>query len=166
MNLFSWRKKTHQLDALCWNLMVAATDPDRCWDMASTFRKTAVPGSVLTCETSFLMGSIVRDVIRSKVAGDKQRQCVMSAESAYFKTFDDQSDNDLPEEMRKVYGNIRLGHVARIALAAYAENNDLLLSTASIFVHRIKGDPRMKYEVMPIFEERKQVLASAFSKAL
>lgn len=85
VNLFSWRKKTHQLDALCWNLMVAATDPDRCWDMASTFRKTAVPGSVLTCETSFLMGSIVRDVIRSKVAGDKQRQCVMSAESAYFK---------------------------------------------------------------------------------
>jgi hypothetical protein len=167
MNLAFWRKKDKgQLDTLSWNLMVAATDPDRCWELASTFRKTSVPGSVLTCETSFLMGSIVRDILRSIVAAEQQRQSVLSAESAYYKTFDDQSDEPLPPEMEAIYGKVRLGHVARIALAAYGEQNDMLLLTSAIFVNRIKGDPRMKYEVTPLFEERKATLSSAFAKVI
>ena len=90
----------------------------------------------------------------------------MSAEAAYFKTFDDQSDEELPPEMEEIYGRVRLGHVARIALAAYGEQNDVLLMTSSIFVRRIKGDPRMKYEIMPIFEDRKAVLSCAFSEII
>jgi hypothetical protein len=101
--------------------MVAATDPDRCWQIASPFRKTSVPGSVLTCETSFLMGSIVRDAIRATFTDERQRAAIASAESAYFKTFDDQSEEELPDEMKVVYGNIRIGDVARLALARYAE---------------------------------------------
>jgi hypothetical protein len=167
MNLAFWKKKDKgQLEVLSWNLMVAATDPDRCWDLASSFRKTSIPGSVLTCETSFLMGSIVREIIRSRVSVEQQRQSVLSAESAYFKTFDDQSEDPLPPEMEAVYGKIRLGHVARIALAAYDEQNDLLIATSAIFANRIKGDPRMKFEVTPLFEERKAALSSAFAKAI
>lgn len=167
MKLAFWKKKEKSpLDILSWNLMVAATDPDRCWDLASNFRKTSIPGSVLTCETSFLMGSIVREVIRSRMPAEQQRQCVLSAEAAYYKTFDDQSDEPLPPEMEAVYGKIRIGHVARIALAAYGEKADQLLLTSAIFVHRIKGDPRMVYEVTPLFEERKATLSNALAKVL
>jgi hypothetical protein len=167
MNLAFWKKKEKgQLEVLSWNLMVAATDPDRCWDLASMFRKTSIPGSVLTCETSFLMGSIVRDIVRSNVPEEQQRQSILSAESAYYKTFDDQSEDPLPPEMEAVYGKIRLGHVARIALTAYGEQNDVLLLTTATFVNRIKGDPRMKYEITPLFEERKATLSSAFSKVI
>lgn len=167
MNLFFWKKKEHpSLDAMSWNLMVAATDPDKCWEMASLFRKTSVPGNVLTCETSFFIGSIVRDIIRSVIPDAKQQQALMSAEAAYFKTFDDQSEEELPPEMAAVYGKDRLGHVARIALAAYGEHNDSLFLTTTIFVRRIKGDPRMTYEVTPLLEERKSVLSKAFAQAI
>lgn len=167
MNLAFWKKKEKgQLEVLSWNFMVAATDPDRCWDLASMFRKTNIPGSVLTCETSFMVGSIVRDIVRSNVPEEQQRHSVLSAESAYYKTFDDQSEDPLPPEMEAVYGKMRLGHIARIALAAYGEQNDVLLLTSATFVNRIKGDPRMKYEVAPLFEERKATLSSAFSKVI
>ena len=167
MNLFFWKNKERpSLEILGWNLMVAATDPDQCWQMASLFRKTDVPGSVLACETSFLMGSIARDIVRSIISEPQQRQVLMSAEAAYFKTFDDQSDEELPPEMEEIYGKVRLGHVARIALAAYGERNDVLLMTSSIFVSRIKGDPRMKYEIMPILDERKAILSHAFSEMI
>ncbi|MFA5633031.1 MAG: hypothetical protein WC997_16105 [Porticoccaceae bacterium] len=167
MNFFFWRKKERpSLDVLGWNLMVAATDPDQCWEMASLFRKTDLPSNVLTCETSFLMGSIARDIIRSIISEPEQRKVLMSAEAAYFKTFDDQSGEELPPEMEEIYGRDRLGHVARIALAAYGEQNDVLLMTSSIFVHRIKGDPRMKYEIMPLFEERKAILSHAYSEII
>ncbi len=167
MDLFFWKKKERpSLDVLSWNLMVSATDPDQCWEMASLFRRTSVPENVLNCETSFLMGSIARDIIRSVITEVGQRQALMSAEAAYFKTFDDQSDEELPPEMAAVYGKVRLGHVARIALAAYGEQNDTLFLTSSIFVHRIKGDPRMKFEVTPILEERKAVLGNAFSQVI
>ena len=101
-------------------------------------QKTDVPGNVLTSETSFLMGSIARDIIRSIISEPQQRQVLMSAEAAYFKTFDDQSDEELPPEMEEIYGRVRLGHVARIALAAYGEQNDVLLMTSSIFVQQNK----------------------------
>ncbi len=157
MGFLFWKaKEKGRHEVLSWNLMVAATDPDLCWKIASTFRTTSIPGNALTCETSFLMGSIVRDVIRAAFTDERQRQSIMSAESAYYKTFDDQSEDELPEGMKAVYGGIRLGHVARIALAAYGEENDFLPTTSSIFIHRIKGDPRMKYEVTPIFEEHRR----------
>ena len=66
--------------------------------------------------------------------------------------------------MKAVYGNIRLGHVARIALAAYGEKDDFLQLTWSIFVLRIKGDLRMKYEVMPLFEESRRSIMAALRK--
>ena len=169
MNLRFWKKKEEErpsIDVLTWNLMVAATDPDQCWEMASLFRTTSMPSNVLNCETSFLMGSIARDIIRTTVAQELQRQALMSAEAAYFKTFDDQSDEELPPEMVAVYGRIRLGHIARIALAAYGEHNDALFLTSSVFVDRIKGDPRMKFEITPIVEQRRAVLCSAFSRLL
>lgn len=165
MNLFFWRKKEDpSLDELCWNLMVTAIDPDKCWEVASLLRKTSVPSNVLTCETSFLMGSIVRDIIRSVLPEAKQKQALMSAEAAYFKIFDDQSEEDLPSEMKAVYGEDRLGHVARIALAAYAEHNDMLFLTIPIFVRRINGDPRITFEVTPLLEERKALLSKVFSE--
>lgn len=152
------------MDALCWNLMVTAIDPDKCWETASLFRKTNVPSNVLTCETSFLVGSIVRNIIRSAIPEAKQQQALMSAEAAYFKTFDDQSEEELPSEMRAVYGKDRLGHVARIALAAYGEHNDMLFLTIPIFVSRISGDPRMTYEITPLLEERKALLSKVFKE--
>ena|SRR3990167_1638308 len=165
MNLIFWRKKEGpSLDELCWNLMVTAIDPDKCWEMASLFRKTSVPSNVLTCETSFLMGSIVRNIIRSVIPEAKQRQALMSAEAAYFKAYDDQSEEELPPEMRAVYGENRLGHVARIALAAYREHDDMLFFTAPIFVRRINGDPRITYEVTPLLEERKALLSKVFKE--
>lgn len=168
MNFFFWKKKKYSsLDEMSRGLMVTATDPDKCWETASLFRKTNVPGNVLTCETSFLMGSIARDIIRSVIAEEaQQRKALMSAEAAYFKTFDDQSEEELPPEMTAVYGNVRLGHVARIALAAYGEQSDMLFLTSSIFVRRIKGDPRMADEVIPLLEERKAVLSTAFSQVI
>src|SRR2546425_7677616 len=113
MGFLSWKKREqrNRHEVVCWNLMVIATDPERCWRLASAFRKTNIPSNVLTCETSFLMGSIVRDVVCGTFTGARQQSAVISAESAYYKTFDDQSEDELPPEMKAVYGNIRLGHV-------------------------------------------------------
>lgn len=144
--------------------MVTAIDADKCWEMASLFIKTSVPSNVLTCETSFLMGSIVRDIIRSGIPEAKQRQALMSAEAAYFKAYDDQSEEELPPEMKTVYGENRLGHIARIALAAYGEQGDMLFLTAPIFVRRINGDPFITYEVTPLLEERKALLTKVFKE--
>ena len=151
---------------LSWNLMDVALDADKNWEMASLFRTTSVPSNVLTCETSFLMGSVVRDIIRSVVPEDKQHQALMSAEAAYFKIFDDASEDELPPEMAAVYFKMRLGHVARIALQEYGEHNDMLFLTAPIFVRRIKGDPRMADEITPLVEERKAALSKAFSQLI
>ena len=165
MGLLFWKKKEkNRHEVVSWNLMVAATDPDQCCELASLFRETSIPGNALTCETSFLMGSMARDAIRASFTDERQKPSIMSAESAYFKTYDDQSEDELPEEMKSVYGNVRLGHIARIALAAYGEQNDLLALKSSIFIHRIKGDPRMKYEVLPIFEERRRSMIAALKK--
>lgn len=146
--------------------MVAAIDPDKCWEIASLFRDTGMPGNVRTCETSFLMGSVVRDIIRTTVPDGQQRQCITSAEAAYFRTFDDQSDEPLPPEMAKIYGGTTLGHISRIALAAYGDDNDLLFLTSATLVRRLKGDPRMKFEITPLIEERASLLRGAFSKAI
>lgn len=165
MNLFFWRKKNEArppLDVLSWNLMVAATDPDKCWELASQFREASVPSNVLDCETSFLMGSVVRDILRDTVSAEEQKQALMAAEAAYFKTFDDQSDEELPPEMKAVYGELRLGHVARIALAEYGEQGDSLRLAIPLFVRRIKGDPRMTYEIAPLLEHRRTALRDAF----
>ncbi len=146
--------------------MVAALNPDKCWELASQYRKTGLPGSVLTCETSFLLGSVVRDIIRDAVPPAILQQCIATAESAYFKTFDDQSDSPLPAEMKRVYGEATLGQVSRVALAAYGEQGDTLFLTGATFVHRIKGDPRMKFEITPLIEERAESLRTAFTKAI
>lgn len=160
-----WRRKEKpDIEVVAWNVMVAFTDPDRCWQTASVFRETSVPGSVLTCEMSFLMGSIVRDAIRTTFAGERQRIAIKAAESAYFKTFDDQSGEELQDEMKAVYHNARLGDVARQALSGYGENNDELFLTSSLFVNRIKGDPRMKYEIMPILEESQRSVIRALKE--
>lgn len=167
MRFAFWKKPdASKLDTFSWNLMVAATDSDQCWKIAGLFRNTGMPSNLLVCETSFLMGSIVRDIIRSTVPELNLRACITSAESAYYKTFDDQSAEPLPAEMAKVYGSLTLGHVARIALAAYGEENDLLSLTSATLVRRIRGDPRMKYEVVPLFEERASFLRGLFAKAI
>ena len=167
MRFAFWKKRdATKLEDMSWNLMVEATDPDKCWEIAGLFRDTGLPSNVLTCETSFLMGSVVRDIIRTTVPEEYQQQCIRSAEAAYFKTFDDQSDEPLPPEMARVYGDMTLGHVARIALAAYGESNDSLTLTTSTFVTRLKGDPRMKFEITPLIEDRASVLRSAFSKVI
>ncbi len=167
MSLFFWKKKKGpSLEELSWNLMVTAIDPDRCWETASLFRTTSVPSNVLTCETAFLMGSIVRDIIRKVIPEENQKQALVSAESAFFKSFDDQSEEELPLEMKKVYGEDKLGHVARIALVAYGEQSDMLFLTAPIFVRRIKGDPRMVFEVSPLLEERQELLAKVFKELI
>ena len=167
MRFAFWKKPDpSKLDTFSWNLMVAAIDPDQCWKIATLFRDTGMPSNVLTCETSFLMGSIVRDVIRSTVPETHQRSCVTSAESAYYKTYDDQSDEPLPPDMAKVYGSLTLGHVSRIALAAYGEEHDSLFLTSARLIQRLKGDPRMKYEVTPLFEERASFLRGLFAKAI
>jgi hypothetical protein len=167
MRFAFWKKKDPvKLENMSWNLMVAATDPDKCWEIAGLFRDTGIATSVRNCETSFIMGSVVRDIIRQTVPEEFQRQCITSAEAAYYKTYDDQSDEPLPPEMAKVYGTDTLGHVSRIALAAYGENQDSLFLTVATLVHRIKGDPRMKFEITPLIEERASVLRKAFSKAI
>jgi hypothetical protein len=167
MRLAFWRKQDpSKLDVMSWNLMVAAIDPDQCWSIGSLFRNTGMPSNVLTCEVSFLMGSVVRDILRSAIPQQHQRQCITSAESAYFKTFDDESSEPMPPEMSAIYGNITVGHVARIALAAYGEQQDSLFLTSAILVHRLKGDPRMKYEITPLIEQRKGALAGAFAQAI
>ena len=165
MRIAFWKKNDpSKLENMSWNLMVAATDPDKCWEIASLFRDTGMPSNVLTCETSFLMGSVVRDIIRTTIPEEYQQQCITSAEAAYFKTFDDQSDKPLPPEMTKVYGAMTLGHVARIALAAYGDNNDSLFLTSATLVQRLKGDPRMKFEITQVIEERTSVCVVHFPK--
>jgi len=167
MRFAFWKKQEPiKLQTMSWNLMVAAIDPDKCWEIASLFRDTGMPRNVRTCEMSFLMGSVVRDIIRATVPQEHLRQCITSAEAAYFKTFDDQSEESLPPEMVKVYGTSTLGHVSRIALAAYGEDNDAIFLTSATLVHRLKGDPRMKYEISPLIEERATVLRGAFAKAI
>ena len=167
MRFAFWKKPDpSKLDTFSWNLMVAAIDPDQCWKIASLFRDTGIPGSVRTCEASFLMGSIVRDIVRSTVPEAHQQSCITSAESAYYKTFDDQSIDPLPPEMTSVYGSLTLGHVSRIALAAYGEDHDSLFLTSAKLVQRLKGDPRMKSEIMPLFEERASFLRGLFAKAI
>ena len=167
MRFAFWKKPdTSKLDTFSWNLMVAAIDPDQCLKIASLFRDTGLPGSVRTCETSFLMGSIVRDIVRSTVPETHQRSCITSAESAYYKTYDDQSTEPLPPEMASIYGSLTLGHVSRIALAAYGEEHDSLFLTSAKLVQRLRGDPRMKYEITPFFEERESFLRGLFTKAI
>lgn len=167
MRFAFWKKNApRKLETMSWNLMVEATDPDKCWELASLFRSTGMPGSVLTCETSFLMGSVVRSILRETVPAEFRDQCITSAEAAYFKTFDDQSDEPLPPEMAKVYGSDTLGHVSRIALAAFGESDDLLSLTSAIFVRRIKCDSRMSFEIRPLVEERASALQNAFSRAI
>lgn len=158
MDLRCWRKKAIPDDVLAWNVMVAATDPDRCWQIASAYCQTKLPSNVLTCEMSFLMGSIVRDAIRAAFVGDRQRVAIAAAESAYFKTFDDESTEALPEGMKAVYGDVRIGEVARDALEQYGEQSDMLYLTSRLFMHRIKGDPRDVHGLMPILQESTEVV--------
>lgn len=141
-----------------------ATDPDRNWNFASSFRKTGIPGSVLTCETTFIMGSVVSGIIRERVNPSAVEKCIASAEKAYQQSFEDDSKSPLPEEMQKIYGPQRLDAVASNVLKQYAEDDDQLYLTVSRFVSRIKGDPRMKHEVLPLFEERRKMLIEAFGE--
>lgn len=163
MKLAFWKKdKRPSLDVLCWNMMVAATDPDECWKIATLFRETKCPAVMVNCETSFLMGSVARGIIRARVRGSEQPAAVRSAESAYLKTFDDQSEEELPPGAVEIYGNVTLSHIARIALATYGEQNDLLPLTSALLVSRIKGDPRMMFEITPLIEARAREIESAF----
>ncbi|ASK33232.1 hypothetical protein CEK62_20115 (plasmid) [Alcanivorax sp. N3-2A] len=167
MRFAFWKKQEPiKLQTMSWNLMVAAIDPEKCWEIASLFRDTDMPSNVRTCEMSFFMGSVVRDIIRKTVPQAHLRQCITSAEAAYFKTFDDQSDEPLPPEMVKVYGASTLGHISRVALATYSEGNDTPFITLATLVHRLKGDPRMKYEITPLIEQRAAFLRGAFTKAI
>lgn len=154
------------LEELAWNLMFIATDPDKCWELASQFRKTSLPGNVTTCETSFLMGSVVRDIIRSTVREELQENALRSAAAAYSKSFDDASKEDLPPEMLAIYKNLSLKEISAIVLSNYDKELDFLPATLPIFVHRIHGDPRMKFEIQPLIEQRKETLQKSFKELL
>lgn len=147
-----------------WNLMHYATDPDRNWEFASSFRKTEVPGSVLTCETTFIMGSMVMGIITERVKPPLVETCLASAEKAYAQCFEEDSKAPLPEEMREIYGERNLGEIAGGVLKAYGADGDLLHLMLSRFVSRIKGDPRMKTEILPLFEGRRRMLLEAFGE--
>ena len=164
-----WRKKKEEslpLEELAWNLMFTATDPDKNWEVASSFRKTDIPGNAVTCEVSFLMASICRDIIRKAVRPECQDRAILSAEKSYKKTFEDESSEELPPEMRAVYGTSSLIEVAIIALDKYGNDGDLLPVTLHTFVNRIHGDPRMVFEIKPLIEERRNALQSAFKGLL
>ena len=154
------------LETLAWNLMFTATDPDKCWELASQFRKTSLPGNVITCETAFLMGSIARDIIRSTVNHPLQEKALLSAGIAYAKSFDEASNDEQSPEMVAIYGDVPLRKVAAVALGHYGEESDFLPTTLPIFVHRILGDPRMKFEIQPLIEGRREVLRVAFKDLL
>ncbi len=66
--------------------------------------------------------------------------------------------------MQEIYGLQRLDAVASNALKQYAEDDDQLYLTVLRFVSRIKGDPRMAHEVLPLFEERRKMLIKAFGE--
>lgn len=169
MNLLFWRKKKSQsvpLETLAWNLMFTATDPDKCWELASQFRKTSLPGNVITCEIAFLMASISRHIIRSTVKYELQENALLSAEAAYSKTFDEASTEEQPPEMVAIYGDAPLREIAAAALARYGEQNDFLPTTLPAFVRRIHGDPRMTFEIRPLVEDRRDVLRVAFTDLL
>ncbi len=144
--------------------MHMATDPDRNWNFASRFRNTGIPGSVLTCETTFITGSMVRGVVRERVNPYLMETCIASAEKAYQQSFEEDSKGPLPEEMQEIYGTQRLNVVASNALKQYAEDGDQLYLTVSRFISRINGDPRMKHEVLPLFEARREMLIEAFGE--
>lgn len=165
MRLNFWTKTTRRVpdDIRAWNAMVAFTDPEWCWQAISVV-DTRLPGNALNCEMAFLMGSIVRESIRTTFDADSREAAIASAEAAYFKTFDDQSDEELPAEMKAVYGNTTIGKVARVALAQYGEHSDQLFLTSSVFVARLRTDPRVKYEVMPILENCRRLVLAALKK--
>ena len=103
-----------------WNLMHVATDPDRNWSFASDFRKTEVPGSVLTCETTFIMGSVARGIIRERVDPSLVETCIASAAKAFHQSFEEDSKTSLPEEMQEIYGSQRLDAIASNWLCNWA----------------------------------------------
>jgi hypothetical protein len=145
-----------------WNLMHFATDPDRNWNFARNFRSTNVPASVLTCETTFIMASIARSIIRNQIDPSLVKECIASAEKAFHQSFDNDSKEPLPAEMQAIYGARRLNEIAAEALREYEGDDDLLVTTVGRFVFRINGDPRMRYEVLPDFEQRQEMLTNAF----
>lgn len=112
------------------------------------------------------MGSVARSIIREFIPEAYRRTCIVSAESAYFKTFDEQSEEPMPVEMASFYKGMTLGHASRIALAVYGEDQDELFLTTGTYVRRLSGDPRMKVEVQPLFEERRLMIAELFSRAI
>ena len=169
MNLLFWRKKQPESlspEALAWNLIYVATDPDKCWELASQFRKTALPGNVITCETAFLLASVARDIIRSTLRPELHQKALLSAEAAYSKAFGEASEEEQPPEMLAAYGGASLRNVANAALASYAESNDFLPVTLPTFVRRIRGDPRMAFEIQPLVEEKREILRVAFKDLL
>ncbi|OAI18134.1 MULTISPECIES: hypothetical protein [Methylomonas] len=164
-----WRKKKQDslpLEELAGNLMFMATDPDKNWEVASDFRKTDLPNNAVTCELSFLMGSICRDIIRNEVRPELLDKAILAAEKVYVKTFEAESSEELPPEMRAVYGTSSLIQVATAALKRYGTDGDLLSVTLPTFVSRIHGDPRMALEIKPLIESRLNILQSAFKQLL
>ena len=169
MNLLFWRKKQPDSpppETLAWNLSYMATDPNKCWELASLFKKTALPGNVITCETTFLLASVSRNIIRSTLRGEFQEKALLSAETAFAKAFNEASEEEQPPEMLAVYGGASLREIASAALISYAKDDDFLPVTLPNFVRRIHGDPRMTSEIQPLIEARQMVLRGAFKDLL
>jgi Txe/YoeB family toxin of Txe-Axe toxin-antitoxin module len=169
MNLLFWRKKQPESlppEKLAWNLIYMATDPDKCWALASQFRRTGLPNNVMTCETSFLLASVCREVIRSTLRPEFAAKTLLSAEAAYTKAFEEASEEEQPPEMLAVYGGTSLREVASDAFTSYAEYEDLLPLTLPVFVRRIRGDPRMAFEIQPLVEEKRELLRTVFKELL
>lgn len=153
--------EVEKFENYAWNIMVHATKPDRCWKIASEFRPTNIPGSVLTCEMAFLTASIVRGAVRATFPTHAQEKAITSSEAAYFKTFDDEAKNPLPDEMKTIYGSIQLNQLARSVLSQYGRMGDNLQLTVPLFIHRIHGDPRMLFEIMPSIETSRDQVVEA-----
>ena len=169
MNFLFWRKKQpdpEPPEKLAWNLIYMATDPDKCWELASQFRKTTLPSNVITCETAFLLASVSREIIRSTLRAEFIEKTILSAEAAFTKAFDEASEEEQPQEMLSVYGGQSLREVSKVAFAGYAEGNDFLPITLPTYVRRIRGDPRMTFEIQPLVEEKRKVLRVAFKDLL
>lgn len=169
MNLFFWRRTKQQhspVQVLARNLVFVATDPDKCWELASGFRTTSMPSNVLTCEVSFLIGSLSIGIVDRVVPSADHEQAVAAAEQAYVEIFAKADEEGMDAPMASVFGPQKLSQVAALARRQYSEASDVMQTAVATFARRIKGDPRMAFEISPLIEQRMADLQRAFQDLL
>lgn len=160
-------KEKKALVEISRNLITTALNADRNWEIARYFLPSDLPGSVLTCETTFLMASILKSVIRDVAPPQIVDECLRTVNDVYTEVFDTGSTNDLPDEMQRIYGDDRLNVIAEKALNEYEEDGDILFLTCPRFISRIASDPLMMGgAAKQIFEEQRNEFKRVFEKHL